>query len=133
MNNDVYRIMKDMTFSEPAEETAIKKAEQNLGVSLPEQYKEFLRKTNGAEGPIGETNYLALWALELVEEINKGSDTRSFLPGLLLFGSDGGDETYAFDSNRDFVILDVPFAAFDIEETEVIAETFEEFINRQNI
>lgn len=132
MRLEILKLMENMQFSEPADNSEIEDTERNLGIRFTEQYKEFLRKTDGAEGPIGKNGYMSLWPIKLVGEINSGSKTRSFLPGLIMFGSDGGDETYAFDYNNKSVILDVPFAACDMEETEVVAETFEEFIKKQS-
>lgn len=82
---------------------------------LPKGFLEFMREHSGAEGTVGR-QYLALWPLETIHERNAQYGVTEFAPHLLLFGSDGGGEAYAFDSRvippR---IVRVPFVGFDDE------------------
>lgn len=45
----------DSIYRFPAAEGQIAEVENELGLQLPDDYKEFLRTTNGFEGEIGET------------------------------------------------------------------------------
>jgi hypothetical protein len=81
----------------PIDRNMVKKVESVFGVAFPDDYVEFITYTNGAEGSIGE-NYLVLWAIDEIIELNEGYSVNEFPKGLVLFGSDGGDKAFAFDS-----------------------------------
>lgn len=57
--------------NQPASEHAIQKAEIQLGLQFPSDYRDFLKAANGGEGFVGES-YLALWP---VEEIPLGTQS----------------------------------------------------------
>lgn len=79
-------------------------------VELPKQYIEFMKKHNGGEGDIGE-NWLVLYPLEDLQEINDDYEIEQFLPGHIIIGSDGGGELYGIDNEGNYfnvpVIMDV--------------------------
>lgn len=93
--------MKDllikMNKNKPATPIQIDEAEQKLGKKFPEEYVEFLGITNGAEGFVGE-EYLELWKVEDVAERHAKYEIEKFCPGLIVFASDGGGESYGFDT-----------------------------------
>ncbi len=60
-----------------------------------------MKEHNGGEGDIGEA-WLVLFPLEELEEINHDYETDKYLPGHIIFGSDGGDELYGVDENGQF-------------------------------
>ncbi len=54
---------------------------------------------------------------------------REFAPGLVLFGSNGGDTAYGFDTRREGLpIVDVPFIGMGFEEATLIGRSFVEFL-----
>lgn len=79
-------------------------------VELPKQYIEFMKKHSGGEGDIGE-NWLVLYPLEDLQEINDDYEIEQFLPGHIIIGSDGGGELYGIDNEGNYfnvpVIMDV--------------------------
>ncbi len=88
-----------------------------LHTAFPEDYSEFMTESNGAEGNVGENSYLVLWPLEEIIPLNEAYAVKEFAPGLVLFGSDGGDTGYAFDTRGATpVIVDVPFIGMSLEE-----------------
>jgi hypothetical protein len=60
-------------------------------------YLAFMREHNGCDGPVGQEGNISIWPLEEVISATEGYHVSEFAPGLLLFGSDGGNEAYAFD------------------------------------
>src|SRR5262252_8735831 len=75
----------------------VRAAEKGLNSHLPCDYVSFLLNSNGGQGMIGET-YLILYRVEELVEMNAGYELQKIAPGLLLIGSDGGGEGFAFDT-----------------------------------
>ncbi len=112
----------------PIDRNEIKKVESVLGVAFPDDYVEFITFTNGAEGSIGE-NYLVLWAIDEIIELNEAYSVNEFTEGLVLFGSDGGGEAFAFDTRtNETQIVAVPFMGMDLDEVTTISNTFNGFL-----
>ena len=105
---------------------------QALNLALPKDYREFLRASNGGEGFLGP-NYVMLWKAEELGPLNDGYETARFTPGLLLFGSDGGGEAYAFDTREcPWAVVQVPFIGMDDPAVAIpLGRNFTEFL--QNI
>lgn len=92
----------EFKFNEPYEGKGISSI---LGVSLPDQYIEFMRRHNGGEGDIGGITWLMLDRLEKLQELNES--LQEFLPsGTIIIGSDGGSELYGV--NTDGIYLNLP-------------------------
>lgn len=129
MKKETIDMMKEMDFSDPADSEIIASVEREVGMEFPEQYKDFMRTSNGAEGPLGDSSYLSIWPLDEIADLNEDYGVKKFTPGLLYFGSDGGGTAYAFD-NRVVPpnIVEFPFDSIHIEDAVKIADTLDEFI-----
>ena len=92
------------------------------------EYLNFMKWSNGGEGNIGE-NYLYLWNLENLEQLNKDYNIQKYLgKNCYGFGTDGGDKCYCFDNKNGNKIIKCGLGDLDYNETKVIANTFYEFI-----
>lgn len=114
----------------PATIGQITESEMQLNVSFPDEYKEFLLFSNGADGEIGD-NQLVLWDLEQIVDfsnnlLNMITDAED-VPNVVVFASDGGTKGYAFDK-RDNTIVSVDLDAIDIEYSDFYGHTFDEFL-----
>ena len=102
-----------------ASETILEAAIRSLGVDLPLDYKDFLRASNGGAGFVGDT-YLHLWKAEELKPLNDGYQVARFAPALLLIGSDGGGEAYAFDlSELPWKVVRVPFVGMGVPDSAI--------------
>jgi len=129
MKKEILDLMSEMDFCNPLPEDAMKELEAELNVVFPTEYKALMKITNGAEGPLGENAYLSIWPLDEIAELNENYGVQKFTPGLVYFGSDGGDTAYAFDFRADPpAIVAIPFDSIEIEDAEKIADTPEEMI-----
>jgi hypothetical protein len=63
---------------------------------LPNDYVDFLRTADGADGTLDNGIPIALWSAEVLPEANL-LDGSLWLPGCLIIGSDTGDTVYAID------------------------------------
>ncbi len=112
----------------PAQTAAIQRFQCESGVRLPDSYMKFLREMNGGEGFIGNA-YLMFWRLDELVELNKAYQVTVYAPGLLLFGSDGGGEAFAFDMRSDAKpIVTVPFVGMDVKLARAVAPNFKMFL-----
>jgi hypothetical protein len=113
---------------QPADEVAIRIAENELNFAFPTEYRDFLQFTNGGEGFVGSGSYAALWRVEEIRLFNKEYEVSEYAPGLLLFGTNGGGECFGFDyRSPDRDIVQVPAIGMSPNETLVIAPTFHQF------
>jgi hypothetical protein len=118
----------ELELNPPVEENKVRKVEIVLGVTFPSDYIKFISFSNGAEGSIGE-NYLILWSIEDIIELNEAYGVKDFAKGLVLFGSNGSDTAYAFDTRtNETLIVTVPFIGMDLEEVTTCSNTFNDFL-----
>jgi len=109
-----------------ASDEEIRRAEEELGRRLPDDYLEFMRWRNGGEGAVGEEGYAHLCAVGELAEFNAAYAELDHLSGFLLFGSDRGGEAFAFTDEGDVVV--VPFIGG--AEDAVPQGSFAEFLLR---
>ncbi len=129
MNLDFIEYMTDMELGQFVSKESIDLVEKKLQIDLPDEYRHFIEKHNGAEGAIGKNNYLVIWSIEEIVELNEAYGVSEFTPGLVYFGSDGGGLAYAFDKRLATIsIVKFPFDSIHIEDAEHIAQEFGDFI-----
>lgn len=113
-----------------ATDSAIAEEEKQLGLKLPVEYVDFLKLTNGGEGFIGK-EYVILWGAEELASMNQSYEVQKYVPGLLIFGSNGGGEAYGFDTRTpQRPIVQVPFVGMDWGYARPMGESFSEFLRR---
>jgi hypothetical protein len=106
----------------------VQDVQSRLGFRLPRDYVEFITESNGAEGFVGNS-YLLLWPIEEIIPTNDAYQVRVFAPGLLLFGSDGGAEAYAFDARSGKMpVVNVPFVGMRLAAVKKLSRTFSGFL-----
>ena len=98
------------------------------GLTLPQDYTAFMNKANGGEGLVGPNAYLILFAVDELVSLNKAYQVEDYVPGLLIFGSDGGGEAFAFNARDAMRIVRVPFVGMDPSTVETLADNFSAFI-----
>lgn len=117
-------VLIDWQLNPAASDAAILEAGSTCDDRLPLDYVEFLQKQDGGEGFIGE-NYLILWKAEELAVFNREYEVDKYAPGLLLFGSNGGGEGYAFDKRQQpMSVVRVPFIGMDLRYARPVADSF---------
>ena len=97
---------------------------------FPDEYLTFLRRHNGGDGFI-VSNYLVLWKAEEIFPFNRDYQVEKWAPDLLVFGSNGGGEAFAFDKREHpWSIVMVPFIGMELEVALPAGRTFSEFLHR---
>jgi hypothetical protein len=75
----------------------IEEVEEQMDCKLPRDVKDFLGRHDGGEGTIGPRKRpLELWSLERIRAECDAQEITRAVPGLVLFGSDGGSEGYGW-------------------------------------
>jgi hypothetical protein len=116
--------LKDWQFNAGATEKALRDAAVLVGHLLPQDYVQFFLAHNGWEGFVGD-NYLILWKTEELSTFNREYEVDQYAPGLVLFGSNGCGEGYAFDTrSADMPIVRVPFIGMDLQYVTPTADSF---------
>jgi hypothetical protein len=121
-------LLANFNSNPPASASSIQQFQIESGLLLPDDYARFLQQVNGGEGFIGNA-YVILWRVEELLEMNKIYQVDEYAPGLFLFGSDGGDEAFAFDIRTDAKpILSVPFVGMELHVARPVALGFKTFL-----
>ena len=113
----------------PATQEMITESEMQCGARFPDDYIAFMKRRNGGEGFVGENSYLMLWNIENIHEYNREYEVANYCPNLILFGSSGGGEAYAFDKRVfPWCVVEVPFIGMDYSLCNKLGNSFEEFL-----
>lgn len=127
--DDVLNKLENIVTHEGASSKAIADMEKSIGAVFPMLYSELIRRTNGVEGFLSQVNYVQIWSISQLVELNKNYDIRQSAPGLLLFGSNGGDAGYAFDLRSDAMpVVEVPFIGLSLQTATLVGTSFESFL-----
>lgn len=114
--------------SPPASERAVRDVEAELHVVLPPEYKAFLLEHDGGEGFIGD-EYLAIWSIGNIVRFNREYEVDVYAPGLVMFGSNGGGDGFAFDARMTpWPVLRVDFVGMSLESSSRVADSFGAFL-----
>lgn len=99
MRDDLRSLARGLELNEGTPADRVAAVQTTLGVTFPDDLVAFLRESNGAEGIIGD-GYLNLFRVEELVELNEIRE-RWVDRRLVLFASDGGGESYVFDTSVD--------------------------------
>ena len=109
----------------PATPSAIETAEKFFNLKLPTDYVQFLQFTNGLEGETTDS-HLVLWSAEELVELNQAYHVKEFVSNIILIGSDGAEDAFAFDTTN-MTIVKLPFSGMGHIANEKISDTFGDF------
>jgi SMI1 / KNR4 family (SUKH-1) len=109
----------------PASSALIAQSQRGLNHALPADYVCFLQQMNGGEGALGDNAYLVLWRVEELVEKSVGYEVADRAPELLLFGSNGAGEAFAFDTRSSPpTIIAIPFMGLgDLDDDAIVIST----------
>jgi len=124
----INRLLNNLNLWPIAADAAIASGETQLRVRLPVDYVEFLKFANGGEGFVGK-HYVILWHIEDLASMNESYEVQKYVPGLLIFGSDGGGEAYGFDTRiPQWPIVQMPFIGMKWDVAQPMGASFSQFL-----
>jgi hypothetical protein len=110
-------------------ESIAEEVEKHFECNFPESYKRFMTECDGGEGFVGD-RHLILWRMSELIGFNMEYEVAQYASGLLIFGSNGGGEAFAFDiRDAKMKIVMVPFIGMNLEYARPLAGTFENFLS----
>lgn len=128
---ELHGILNEQNLRPPATDQDIGDAETSLGLTLPADYVEFLKLSDGYAGFIGDATFLDMWPVSDLATRNREYGVETYAPGLLAIGSDGGGEMYGFDTRSGlWSIVQVPFVPMNWESAQAVAPTFYTFLTK---
>jgi SMI1 / KNR4 family (SUKH-1) len=97
-NDTTTALLPDVRLApEGASEERIDETEEQMDCKLPRDVKAFLGQHDGGEGTIGPRKRpIELWSLDRIRTECDAQEITRAVPGLVLFGSDGGSEGYGW-------------------------------------
>lgn len=99
---------------------------KQIDFKLPQGFIEFFKDSNGADISSDE-NYIVLWALTDMIQLNRDYKVDEYAPDFFIFGSNGGGTAYAVKKSTSD-IYEIPFIGMSNEEAVFRNKTFSEFI-----
>lgn len=128
MNDQVEKLFKNFIKSPSVEKKIALHACATLNLNPPSGYLDVLQFTNGGEGFIHQY-YFRLYSIEELLSLNEAYQVKSFAPGLVIFGSNGGGEAFGFDTRQTPTeIVQIPFIPMDFQYAESFGQGFLEFL-----
>ena len=112
--------------------TTVEHIENAIGFKIPSDYKQFLVRYQGFEKFFGP-EYMALWDMDELIEMNQSYEIIELLPRSLGIGSNMGGELIAlkYFGNQSYEIVLTPFICFHEKENQLqIGNSFTDFLIR---
>jgi len=125
--NEIVKIMAERSGNSPPTPEQIAITEQHIHMIFPNEYKIFISTTDGFRGEIGDI-FIRLYG---IASVAKAFDIlRHAYEEFLVFGTDGGDEYFAFDRRVPSCPI-VNFCTGDTEkDAKIVARDFDEFLEK---
>lgn len=100
---------------------------RQINFVLPIGFINFFTESNGAYITSSE-NYVHLWALTDMLQLNKEYNVEEYAPEFFIFGSDGGDTAFAIEKVTGY-IYEMPFIGMSKKESVLRNKSFSGFIS----
>lgn len=118
----------EFAFNNMASIDFIESVESEIGIMLPDDYRDFLQCSNGGEGFVG-SHYIILWKIEELVEFNNEYEVNKYAPDFFLFASDGAGEAFAFKKNDKFIYI-IPFIGMSCDSALIVSDSFSNFLKK---
>ena len=95
----------------------------------PAHYIDYFASDRPKEGPLSvDPGWFQLWSPAELQQMNQRYSVPEFAPGFLGFGSSGGGELLAFDSEGRIVMI--PFVPMSPDQALPVAGSWDEFVQK---
>ena len=129
MNNQLEKLFNNFIRRGGANKEDVLRACLALDFNPPADYLDALYFSNGGEGFI-QQSYFRLYSIEELLSLNEAYQVKTFAPGLVIFGSNGGGEAFGFDTHQDPIgIVQIPFIPMDFQYANPLGKSFVEFLH----
>lgn len=120
--------IKSLEKNPPVDPNVLTAFLSQIDFAPPGDYIDFIKQHNGAEGEIGNNQYLKLWEVEELIDLNIDYEVDLYAAGYFIFGSNLGGTAYAF-SKQDSSIVAFEFVGMLMDDEPVFCgANFVEFL-----
>lgn len=130
MTEQLEALLRDVRLAGPAPAELIERVEKEMDCAIPADVKAFLQEHDGGTGTLGaQKRPVELWSIERIRDECDAQEVTRSVPGLVLFGSDGGEEGYGwFPRLRQRRYGRISLIAAGAHEFEALADSFPELL-----
>jgi SMI1 / KNR4 family (SUKH-1) len=130
MSEQLEAVLRDVRLAGPAPAGLVERVEQEMDCELPADVRAFLREHDGGAGTLGaQKRPVELWSIERIRDECEAQEVTRSVPGLVLFGSDGGAEGYGWLPRlRERRYGRISLIAAGAHEFEGLADTFADLL-----
>jgi hypothetical protein len=131
MGDDLRQLLRDVVLAPGgATDEQIAHAESEMDCKLPGDVKALLREHDGGRGTLGPRKRpFELWSIQRIADECEAQEVTRAVPGLVLFGSDGGSEGYGFLPDAPGKKYgSIPLLAAGPHEFEGLADSFADLV-----
>jgi len=112
----------------PVEAKVLEEFLAQIDFNPPADYINFIKQHNGAEGKIGNQQYLKLWRIEELIDLNKDYEVELYAPDHFIFGSNLGGTAYAFNKQSPSIVSFEVIGMLMDDEAAFCGTNFTEFL-----
>ena len=98
-----------------------------INFNPPQDFIDFFKVTNGAE-IFSDRNYVQLWSINYMIQLNMEYHTEEYIPEFFIFGSDGADTAFVVKKSTG-EIYEMPFIGMSNDEAIFNSNTFTNFLS----
>ncbi|ADH07764.1 SMI1/KNR4 family protein [Bacillus cereus group sp. BceL101] len=110
----------------PVDENEIKKIEEEMGLILPNAYKQLLKHTNG----FVSDNGVVIFGVDIIDEMNKTYEVHEYAKGYVAVGSNGGGKILLMNANENATeLVQVDSGIMDPNYATTVSENLIQWIN----
>lgn len=120
--------MLSISKNNPPSQTEIETFIKETNFNLPSGFIDFFQESNGGSVS-SEDNYILLWPLSAMVQLNRDYDVAEYAPDFFLFGSDGGITAYSIKRSTGD-IYEMPFIGMSNEEAVFKCASFTDLIEK---
>lgn len=127
--DELKQLGPELSLRPGASEEAIAQSETALGIRFPDDYREFLKTSNGAVGFVASGDYIDLWPIEQLPLNYKAYAFEEYCPAFVPFGSNGAAEAMVF-RRTDLRVMMRDLLSLSIVDVLDIAPSFTQFMSK---
>jgi hypothetical protein len=101
---DIQEYIKFLKTNFPVKSADLSTFLSSIDFVPPSDYIDFMVLYNGAEGKVGKSSYLKIWAIEELIEYNRAYEVDLYAEGYFIFGTNLGGTAYAFNKKDSSIV-----------------------------
>jgi len=127
-DNKIIKLLEDSNEQNKPDESLIQALLEKIDFPIDPDYWNFIENHDGGQLFFDNNEYLGLWTVEEVIQLNPYFEGDPEMDNYFFFGSDGSNTGYAFDK-RNGGVVSIDYIEWGEVEPKNIGDSFKSFIN----